>query len=209
MPVKLHDIIGPSPTDSELELLVGLLPKASGITHPSITFLKEKSVEERVRIIVYAAKKFIDKTTQANYDKIDGDKPEFHIWQQQPPTVPKAVQTLVDRLGQMSLNGDKKKQAVLLALDTIINRNEGKGPDATLQAIKSALGDKNSALYKALNMKRWGGFAFWEQETGSYRAIKAEFDRIDFTSASSPGARAGAGAGAAAAGGDAAGPKPK
>lgn len=116
-----------------------------------------------------------------------------------------AVQKLVERLSQMNWNGDKKKQAVLIALETIISdksTKDGKGP---LQRIQDALNDRRSPLSKALNTKRWGGIAFWDETTGSYKAIKAEFDKI----AAGAGAGAGAGASAAAAASAAASQKPK
>lgn len=84
--------------------------------------------------------------------------------------------TIKARLEQMSFRGDKKKQAVLGAIDAIIRAN--KDPNGRLVEIKRALENKNSDLYKALNMKRWVGLTLWDQTTGSYKAIKAAFDDI-------------------------------
>lgn len=96
------------------------------------------------------------------------------------------------RLEQMSYRGDKKKQSVLSAIDAIVRAF--KTPSERLSAIKRALNDQTSDLYKALNMKRWGGFALWDKTTGSYKAIKGAFDSIE---PSGSGAAAAAARGAA------------
>jgi hypothetical protein len=75
-----------------------------------------------------------------------------------------------EKILSMSYNGDTKKQAMLLALDAIKKET----PEAFNQAVLTALEDKRSDLYKACNIKRLGGWAFWQSETGSYRAILDE-----------------------------------